>query len=96
MSSQFGYCCKTRTNGGIPYCPDVVNGISQVQTQEQFEEETDLQCPDTGVGCPIESIEQYFDSPSVQVSYDCQPEYVTSTQNISEQEEIETTLILNF
>jgi len=74
MSSQFGYCCKTRTNGGMPYCPDVVHGSSQVQTQEQFEEETDLQCPDPGVGCPIESIEQYFDSPSEQVPYDCQPE----------------------
>ena len=76
MSSQFGYCCKTRTNSAIPYCPDVVPGSTQVQTQEQFEEETDLQCPDPGVGCPIESIEQYFDSPSVQVPYDCQPEYV--------------------
>jgi len=74
MSSQFGYCCKTRTNGAIPYCPDVVNGSSHVQTQEQFEEETDLQCPDLGVGCPIESVEQYFDSPSMQVPYDCQPE----------------------
>merc|ERR1711990_197385 len=74
MSSQFGYCCKTRTNSAIPYCPDVVPGSTQVQTQEQFEEETDLQCPDPGVGCPIESIEQYFDSPSVQVPYDCQPE----------------------
>jgi hypothetical protein len=79
-SSQFGYCCKTQQVASIPYCPDVVNGtdqtmtMGQTQTQEQFEEETNLECPDPGVGCPIESIEQYFDSPSVQVSYDCQPE----------------------
>jgi len=69
-SIQFDWCCKTKsTEGGVPYCPDVLTGSSNLPVRTTTTETPVVvpsrpvavpgQCPQSG--CPIRNVKTYYD-----------------------------------
>jgi len=72
-SSQFDWCCKSKTTTGIPKCSDVIGSNGQVlegqNNSQPPPQRTQLQCPSQG--CPIFAIEEQ--SAPGYVTESCQP-----------------------
>jgi len=72
-SSQFDWCCKSKTTTGIPKCSDVIGSNGQVlegqNNSQPPPQRTQLQCPSQG--CPIFAIEER--PASGYVTESCQP-----------------------